>query len=333
MRRELPTHPHIDHLKKQAKDLLDGHKRADPEALARIVASLPSFSGRSPDQAAALDFALHDAQSTIAREYGFHSWSELRAEVEKRASSALPDSFIRGLTGRPLPPEVTAALTEAWDSRDGASELASRDLPRQLPLVAFRDALLTPGAVAPMMLGRASSQAAVGAALATNPALLAVFSQRSAQVEEPGLEDLYPVGCVALVHRRVPDEAHAFLVVQGLLWASLEKVDPAGARQYAVAHVAPFRVVVDQKDQRECETLRQALRDRALLLAAAMPQRARVVALIDSIRGAERLADLVVANLPCPVVDKARYAAEPSMTERLRTAIALCDAELAQMPK
>jgi hypothetical protein len=331
MRRELPTHPHIDHLKKQAKDLLDGHKRADPEALVRIVASLPSFAGRSPNEATALDFALHDAQSTIAREYGFPSWSELRAEVEKRSSSALPDSFIRGLMGKPLPPEVTAAMTQAWDSRDGASELASKDLPRRLPLVAFRDALLTPGAVAPMMLGRTSSHAAASAALAASPALLAVFSQRSAQVEEPGLEDFHPVGCVALVHRRVPQEAYAFLVVQGLLWASLEGLDRASTG-YAVAHISPFRVVAG-KDPRESDALRQTLRDRALLLAAAMPQPERVVALIDSIRGAERLADLVVANLPCPLVDKARYAAEPSMTERLRMAIALCDAQVAQTPK
>jgi hypothetical protein len=59
-----------------------------------------------------------------------------------------------------------------------------------------------------------------------------------------------------------------------------------------------------------------------------MPQPERVAALIDSIREPDRLADLVVANLPCPVADKARYAARRESVERLRVAVGLCDALL-----
>ena len=82
MRHELPAHPHIDHLKKQAKDLLDGHKSAEREALERIVVHLPAFARLSVEEAAKAPFALHDAQSTVAREHGFASWNELREEVE-----------------------------------------------------------------------------------------------------------------------------------------------------------------------------------------------------------------------------------------------------------
>ena len=59
-----------------------------------------------------------------------------------------------------------------------------------------------------------------------------------------------------------------------------------------------------------------------------MPQPERVAALIDSIRRPAGLADLVVANLPCPLEEKARYAALRSLGERLRAAIALCEAQL-----
>ena len=78
MRRDLPPRASLEHLKKQAKDLLDGHKRADPEALARIRDAVPSFSGMTTDAIGLAPFALHDAQSAIAREYGVKSWSELR---------------------------------------------------------------------------------------------------------------------------------------------------------------------------------------------------------------------------------------------------------------
>jgi hypothetical protein len=91
--------------------------------------------------------------------------------------------------------------------------------------------------------------------------------------------------------------------------------------------VHPFEVGGEMADA-ERDDLVDSLRQRAHLLARAMPQPERVVALVDSIRVPARLSDLIVANLPCPVDDKARYAAEPTLRDRLRAAIALCDAQL-----
>ncbi|MGH7439370.1 MAG: hypothetical protein ACRENE_27090, partial [Polyangiaceae bacterium] len=156
MRRELPAHPHIDHLKKQAKDLLDGHRSAQREALERIIAHLPAFARLSLPDAAKAPFALHDAQSTVAREYGFASWNDLREEVERRASRAVPDSLLRALIGRPMPPEVTEALASVWSER-GRDEPAPPADVVDVPLLAFRDAMLTPGAVAPINVARPSS--------------------------------------------------------------------------------------------------------------------------------------------------------------------------------
>ena len=81
--RELPARPNLEHLKKQAKSLLEAAKARDPEALRRFTV-LPSLAGTSPDRIDAADLALHDAQSAIAREHGFPSWNALREEVESR---------------------------------------------------------------------------------------------------------------------------------------------------------------------------------------------------------------------------------------------------------
>jgi hypothetical protein len=328
MRHELPRHPHIDHLKKQAKDLLDGHRRGDAEALARIVASLPAFARVSEKDAARAPFALHDAQSVVAREYGFPSWRELRAEIERRGSQGVPDSLLRALAGRPLPAEVTAALSEAWGARAPVSQPADTERGAVLPLLAFRGAILTPGAVAPIHVGRASSLAAVDAALASTPPLIAVFTQRDAVADEPGVADLYSVGCVALLKKRLTAEPGTFIVVEGGWWASLESCEPPGGEAFTAVRVRPFQVTDDLPDA-ERKSLFEELRERAHRLARAMPQPERVVALIDSIGGPVRLSDLVIANLPCPVADKARYAAETTLRDRLRVAIALCDAQLA----
>jgi hypothetical protein len=100
MPRSLPARPNLEQLKKQAKSLLHAAQAGDVAALGRF-AILPAFSSKSPDEIAAARFALHDAQSVIAREHGFDSWTALREEVEARTLSfgAAVDEFIRCATG------------------------------------------------------------------------------------------------------------------------------------------------------------------------------------------------------------------------------------------
>jgi hypothetical protein len=81
----LPANPNLDHLKKQAKDLLRQYRNGDAPAVARLSSNLPALSNRSPDEVRDAQLALHDAQSCIAREYGFVSWPELVAFVEARS--------------------------------------------------------------------------------------------------------------------------------------------------------------------------------------------------------------------------------------------------------
>jgi hypothetical protein len=56
---QLPNHPNLDHLKKQAKDVLRVFKRQNPR------------------------WKLADAQHAIARGYGFLNWPSLKMQVEK----------------------------------------------------------------------------------------------------------------------------------------------------------------------------------------------------------------------------------------------------------
>ena len=100
MPRELPARPNLEQLKKQAKSLLHAAQARDGDALRRFAA-LPAFSGKPINEIDAGDLALHDAQSLIAREYGFPSWPALREVVEVRTLSfgAALDEFVRCATG------------------------------------------------------------------------------------------------------------------------------------------------------------------------------------------------------------------------------------------
>ena len=85
--KQLPEFPHLFHLKKQAKELLRACKGNDPAAMQRFLEFLPS--ALSPAQLAGRGLHLYDAQSCIAREYGFASWTELKAHVESKALAQL----------------------------------------------------------------------------------------------------------------------------------------------------------------------------------------------------------------------------------------------------
>jgi ankyrin repeat protein len=77
----LPTRPNLDHLKRQAKELLRLYQTGDRSAFDRFRASLPRAEGRSDEALQQMGLRLHDAQSCVAREYGFVSWDELRTSI------------------------------------------------------------------------------------------------------------------------------------------------------------------------------------------------------------------------------------------------------------
>ena len=95
MSSKLPEKPNLEHLKKQAKDLLRDLQHGDRAAADRFRAQ----NVRPPGHG----FKLADAQHVISHEYGFTSWPRLKEHVE---------SLSRVLT----PPEMLAAAVCASDA-------------------------------------------------------------------------------------------------------------------------------------------------------------------------------------------------------------------------
>ena len=98
--KQLPERPNLEQLKNQAKSLLRSARAKEPTALERFRV-LPTLAALPPDRLAAMELALHQAQSVIAREYGFKSWRELHEHVEEQSLSfaAAVDEFVRCATG------------------------------------------------------------------------------------------------------------------------------------------------------------------------------------------------------------------------------------------
>lgn len=132
----LPARPDLGHLKKQAKQLLAALRDGAPEAFARLRRHLPAAAWRTDAAIAALDLRLHDAQSCLAREHSFASWTELAGFVAARRAAADDPAQAR---------RQWLAMVYAGDVAGGMNDcrpaLAARLLAEQ-PALAEGDALL-----------------------------------------------------------------------------------------------------------------------------------------------------------------------------------------------
>jgi len=81
----LPNRLNLDHLKKQAKELIRLYRARDAAAMARFRSTLPATAGLSNEDLSTRGLRLHDAQSCLAREHGFASWPDLKRYVEVQA--------------------------------------------------------------------------------------------------------------------------------------------------------------------------------------------------------------------------------------------------------
>jgi ankyrin repeat protein len=114
--KHLSARPNLEQYKKQAKELLHGHRAAEPEALERIKHRHPTLHKLPLAEIPAANFTLTDAQYILAREHNFDSWPKFAAYIETqgliRTVADLPD---------PVSAFIEAACVPRHDSHGSGS--------------------------------------------------------------------------------------------------------------------------------------------------------------------------------------------------------------------
>jgi len=112
------------------------------------------------------------------------------------------------------------------------------DAPRKLPVLPLRNNVLFPKLVMPLVVGRATSVAAVEAALATEDKTLVIVSQKDAAVEEAKVADLFSVGTQAVIKKMDRADDVMQIVVQGIERVELEALEQE--TPYLIAKIRPI---------------------------------------------------------------------------------------------
>src|SRR6187399_260332 len=196
----------------------------------------------------------------------------------------------------------------------------------ELAVLPIRNAVLFPGAVAPFDVGREKSVALVEDVHNLSTPVIAIFAQRDPATDDPGADDLYPVGCAARVLKALKHSSGNYsLILQGLTRIRLDSITQTSP--FLRARVA--RVETPSVEDVEAEALAMSLRDVAKQVIQLMPELPREAgSLIDSINEPGQLADLVAANLEAPVDEKAALLESIDIKDRIRKVLRLLTRQL-----
>ncbi len=171
--------------------------------------------------------------------------------------------------------------------------------PIDLPLLPLRDVVVFPHMVIPLFVGRPKSIKALESAMEAERRIMLV-AQKAAAKDEPSVEDMFEVGCVATILQllKLPDGTVKVLV-EGQQRARVNKIEEG--EQHFTANVTPVEAgaVPTGDKSSEIEALRRAVMqqfDHYVKLNKKIPP--EILTSISSIDDAGRLADTIAAHLP-----------------------------------
>jgi len=216
-------------------------------------------------------------------------------------------------------------FTENIEPVDAGGE--QLQIPETLPVLPLRDIVIYPFMIVPLFVSREKSIRAVDEALGDNRMLFLV-SQRDLDKEEPGGEDLYTTGTVAVVMRmlKLPD-GRIRILVQGLTRARVDEMSDAGECLRARLSVVAEESAAGRSLEVEAlvRNVRASMEKAANLGKNVSPE---VMAIVTGLEEPGRLADLAASNLELKVEDAQSVLDIVDTTTRLRRVNDLLNKEI-----
>jgi len=135
------------------------------------------------------------------------------------------------------------------------------EVPEELPILPLRNSVLYPGVVIPITVGREKSTQLVKEYYKKRK-LIGVVAQKDANVEDPGIADLYPVGTVAQILKtfQMPD-GNLTVIIQGK--SRFELVEIRQLEPYFIAAVEPYQASDEIPRDRKFKALIQSIKELA----------------------------------------------------------------------
>ena len=189
----------------------------------------------------------------------------------------------------------------------------------QLSILPLRNAILFPGAILPIDVGRRKSVKLIEDILTKERPVIGILAQRDARTEDPTGKDLYQIGTAAKVLKVIKISKDNFSVV--LQGVSRFKVgDFTQSDPFLVANITslPDPLATDM----ELDTLVTNLKEVARKVIKLMPELPKeTMTIIESVTDSGQLSDLVSGNLDIQLEEKQDVLETLDRKERVRKVI------------
>jgi ATP-dependent Lon protease len=205
---------------------------------------------------------------------------------------------------------VSAAINEDTDfipliSDEDEEIITKTDIPESLPILPLRNAVLFPGVVIPISVGRNKSMKLIREIYKKNK-ILGTVAQKDANTDEPKYEELYKVGTVAQIIRilEMPDGSTS-VIIQGkkrFHIRELKKSEP-----YFIASVESLIDKKPLKKDPEYEAIVRSLKELSLKiikLSTNIPPEASFA--VKNIESSAFLINFICSNSDIKILEKQR---------------------------
>jgi ATP-dependent Lon protease len=197
-------------------------------------------------------------------------------------------------------------------------------IPAVLPVLPVRDVVVFPGVTVPLSIGRPKSLAALERA--GEGGFMIVATQRDPATEDPFVEELFPVACVARVLRIIDSRAGGKqAIVVGV--ARTRTGTPVDLAPAMTMRLEPLMdVETDPSELDELWGRVTSLAEKVIDLHDDYPDEWKNF--VSSIGTAGLMADVIGSTLPLPPEEKIALLSETNPTERLRRVAAHLEREV-----
>lgn len=210
-------------------------------------------------------------------------------------------------------------------SEDEDDQKMKEDIPSTLPVLALKNTVLFPGIVIPITVGRARSVKAVKAAFDSDK-LIAVFSQKEMNTEDPTEMDLFKIGVVARIIKilKMPDGSTT-AILQGRQRCELIRL--SSEDPYLEAEIS--QLPMNENNSIEFKAKISSIKDMSRKIIEMSPQiPAEAALMLNNITSDGFLLNFIASNLNIPVKAKQEVLEIRDIDEKATIILAKVNEEL-----
>jgi ATP-dependent Lon protease len=206
------------------------------------------------------------------------------------------------------------------------------EVPEILPILPLRNAVLFPGSIIPIDVGRKQSVKLIEESVNSKKPVIGILTQKNSKIDNPQEDDLYSVGTAARILKVIKlSKDNYSVIIQGI--SRIEILGFIGREPYITAKIKEISSEsreylpgisgendedVKNDEKIKLDALKMNVREIAKKVIKLMPDVPNEAAsLIDSVSENGQLADLISANLEIPLDEKQKILEIFVVNERL----------------